>query len=133
MAVAIGRRLPLSQHGASEPDETVGRIPGPAPGRGHVASTTGGVSWQPPKPILYANDSREADEARALLERYGIDFEVRETRDPLISLRWKHLTYTDIFGITDFVMFAGRLLPELRKSSRGDQAVPGTRVPLRAP
>jgi hypothetical protein len=91
------------------------------------------MSWQPlPKPILYANDSKEADEAKALLERYEIDFEVRETREPLIALQWKHHTYTDIFGIADFIMFAGRLLPELRKGGRGDQAIPGTRVPLRA-
>jgi hypothetical protein len=69
------------------------------------------TSWQPPlpKPILYANDSREADEAKALLERYGIDFEVRETRDPLIALHWKHHPYTDICGIADFIIFAGRL------------------------
>jgi hypothetical protein len=93
-----------------------------------------GTSWQPPlpKPILYANDSKEADEAKALLERYNIDFEVRETREPLIALKWQHHTYTDIFGIADFIMFAGRLLPELRKGGRGDQAIPGTMVPLRA-
>jgi hypothetical protein len=80
----------------------------------------------------YANNSREADEAKALLDWYGIDFEVRETRDPLIALHWKHHTYTDIFGIADFIMFAGRLLPELRQGDRGDQAIPGTMVPLRS-
>lgn len=103
-------------------------------GRGSRGLATERTSWQPllPKPILYANDSREADEAEALLERYGIDFEVQETRDPLIALHWKHHTYTDIFGIADFIMFAGRLLPELRNRDPGDQAIPGTRVPLRS-
>ncbi len=90
------------------------------------------MSWQPllPKPILYTNDSTEAENAKALLEKYGIDFEVRETRDPLVVLHWNHLTYTDIFGIADFIMFAGRLLPELRKGDKGDDALPGTVVPL---
>lgn len=92
------------------------------------------ASWQPrlPKPVLYVNGSREAAEAKALLERYGIDFEIREAHDPLIALHWKHQTYTDIFGIADFIMFAGRLLPELRRGGRGDRAIPGTRVPLRS-
>jgi hypothetical protein len=78
------------------------------------------------------NGSREADDATALLERYGIDFEIRETHDPLIALHWKHHTYTDIFGIADFIMFAGRVLPELRKGGRGERAIPGTRVSLRS-
>jgi hypothetical protein len=115
-----------SRSSASDP------IPGSVPGQS--ASVPEGMSWQPPlpKPILYANNSKEADEAKALLDRYDIDFEVRETREPLIALQWKHHTYTDIFGIADFIMFAGRLLPELRKGARGGQAIPGTRVPLRA-
>jgi hypothetical protein len=119
--------------GASGLHQTSGPTPNFGTGPGQAASPAGGASWQPPLPIpiLYANDSREADEARALLERYGIDFEVRKTRDPLIALRWQHHTYTDIFGIADFIMFAGRLLPELRKGGPGDQAIPGTRVPLR--
>jgi hypothetical protein len=92
------------------------------------------TSWRPPlpKPILYANDSREAQEAKALLERHNIDFEVRETRDAHVSLHWNHHIYTDIFGVADFIMFAGRLLPEIRKGDRGDHAIPGTVVPLRS-
>jgi hypothetical protein len=77
------------------------------------------------------NGSREADAATALLDRYGIEFETRETRDPLIALRWKHHVYTDIFGVADFIMFAGRVIPELRTGGRDDHALPGTRVPLR--
>jgi hypothetical protein len=141
--VALERRQPSIMKGASRSPEAqrpaVGSgssAPDPIPGtvRGRSASAVEGTSWQPPlpKPILYANDSKEADEAKALLERYDIDFEVRKTREPLLALQWKHHTYTDIFGIADFIMFAGRLLPELRKGGRGDQAIPGTRVPLRA-
>jgi hypothetical protein len=90
------------------------------------------TSWRPPlpKPILYANDSREAQDAKALLDRHNIDFEVRATRDAHVSLHWNHRTYTDIFGVADFIMFAGRLLPEIRKGDRGDHAIPGTVVPL---
>jgi hypothetical protein len=118
---AVGSRSSASDHN-------------PGTVSGQSASATERTSWQPPlpKPILYANDSKEADEAKALLERYNIDFEVRETREPLIELKWQHHTYTDIFGIADFIMFAGRLLPDLRKGGRGDQAIPGTMVPLRA-
>jgi starvation-inducible DNA-binding protein len=107
----------------------------PGPGRSAPdAPAKERTSWQPPvpKPILYANDSRAADEAKALLERHGIDFEMRETRDAHVSLHWNRSIYTDIFGIADFIMFAGRLLPELRRGDRGDHAIPGTMVPLRS-
>jgi starvation-inducible DNA-binding protein len=124
---------------ATRSSETLERRPGLSGGpretlRHDDAPAKERPSWQPrrPKPILYANDSRETDEAKALLERYGIDFEVQETRDAHVSLRWNHSIYTDIFGIADFIMFAGRLLPEVRKGARGDQAVPGTMVPLRS-
>jgi hypothetical protein len=70
------------------------------PSAGRLAcprSSSGGTSARPcrgqpplPKPILHVNGSREADDATALLERYGIDFEIRETHDPLIALHWKH-------------------------------------------
>jgi hypothetical protein len=98
------------------------------------APTGDRTNWRPPlpKPILYANDSKEAQEAKALLDRHNIDFEVRETRDAHVSLQWNHRTYTDIFGVADFIMFAGRLLPEVRKGDGGDRAIPGTVVPLRS-
>jgi hypothetical protein len=98
------------------------------------APTLDRTSWRPPlpKPILYANDSREAREAKALLDRHNIDYEMRETLDAHVSLHWNDRTYTDIFGVADFIMFAGRLLPEVRKGDRGDLAIPGTVVPLRS-
>jgi hypothetical protein len=92
------------------------------------------MSWQPapPRPVLYINASPEAEEARALLEEYDIDFETRSTDGPAVTLRWNEQTFTDIFGIADFLAMAGRVVPALRKTGRRrrDEAPPGTRIPL---
>jgi hypothetical protein len=84
------------------------------------------------RPTLYLNGTRDARWAKALLEKYAIDFEVRHTADPLVCLHWNGTTYTDVFGIADFLMFAGRLsLPGTRTRDRtGDGELPGSRIRL---
>jgi hypothetical protein len=93
------------------------------------------VRWQPPppRPVLYVNASSEAEQARMLLEEYDIDFETRSTNGPAIELHWNGQTFTDIFGVADFLAMAGRVVPALRKTGRRrrDEAPPGTRIPLR--
>jgi len=90
--------------------------------------------WErpPPRPVLYANTSPEAEEARALLQRYDIDFDTRRTDGPAIELVWNGTTFTDLFGVADFLAMAGRAVPALRKTGRRrcDEASPGTRIPL---
>ena len=92
------------------------------------------MSWQPPppRPVLYVNASPEAEKARALLEKYDIDFETRSTDGLAVTLHWNGQTFTDIFGIADFLAMAGRVVPALRKTGRRrDEAPPGTMIPLR--
>jgi hypothetical protein len=75
------------------------------------------MSWTdpPPKPTLYRNRTKDARWAKGLLEKYAIDCKERHTSDPFVSLHWNGTTYTDPFGIADFLMFAGRLsLPGMR-------------------
>lgn len=87
---------------------------------------------QPAKPALYVNGTRAAEQAKALLDAYDIDFEIRHTSDPFVFLEWNGIRYTDLFGVADFLMFAGRLpIPGVRKGSRGDGALPGS--PIRLP
>jgi hypothetical protein len=92
------------------------------------------MSWTapPPKPTLFMNETRDASSAKGLLERYAIDFEERQTTDPLVSLRWNGMTYTDLFGIVDFLQFAGRLsLPGTGTRDRADGGeLPGSRIRL---
>ena len=74
-----------------------------------------------PKPTLYLNGTKDAHRAKGLLEKYAIDFEERHTPEPFVSLHWNGTTYTDLFGIADFLMFAGRLsLPGMRTRDRTD-------------
>jgi hypothetical protein len=49
-----------------------------------------------------------------------------------VSLHWNGTTYTDLFGIADFLMFAGRLsLPGMRTRDRTeDGELPGSRICL---
>jgi hypothetical protein len=93
------------------------------------------VRWQPPppRPVLYVNASSEAEQARMLLDEYDIDFETRSTNGPAIELHWNGQTFTDIFGVADFLAMAGRVVPALRKTGRRrrHEAPPGTRIPLR--
>ena len=86
----------------------------------------------PPKPTLYMNGTKDAHRAKRLLEQYGIDFVERHTPDPFVSLHWNGTTYTDLFGIADFLMFAGRLsLPRMRtRDGRDNGELPGSRIPL---
>src|SRR5437867_1270508 len=86
----------------------------------------------PPLPTLYVNGTKDARWAKGLLEKYAIDFEERHTPDPFVSLHWNGTTYTDLFGIADFLMFAGRLsLPGMRTPDRtDDRELPGSRIPL---
>jgi hypothetical protein len=88
----------------------------------------------PPKPVLYVSASPESERARALLEAYDIDFETRPAAGPSVSLYWNGETFTDIFGVADFLAMAGRVVPALRKTGRPrrDEATPGTRIPLAA-
>jgi hypothetical protein len=78
------------------------------------------------------NGTKDAHWAKGLLERYAIAFEERHTSDPFVSLHWNGTTYTDLFGIADFLMFAGRLsLPRMRTRDRpADGALPGSLIPL---
>jgi hypothetical protein len=91
-------------------------------------------AWEspPPKPVFYVNGSAEAEQGRRLLETYDIDFETRAADGPAIALQWNGETFTDIFGIADFLAMAGRAVPSLRKTRRArrDEAIPGTRIPL---
>ena len=92
------------------------------------------MSWADPhpKPTLYLNGTKDARWAKRLLEKYAIDFEERHTSDPFVSLHWNGTTYTDLFGIADFLMFAGRLsLPGMRTRDRtADGELPGSRICL---
>ena len=92
------------------------------------------MNWTdpPPKPTLYLNGTKDAHRAKGLLEKYAIDFEERHTPEPFVSLHWNGTTYTDLFGIADFLMFAGRLsLPGMRTRDRTDDGErPGSRIPL---
>jgi hypothetical protein len=92
------------------------------------------MNWTDPplKPTLYLNGTKDAHWAKDLLEKYAIDFEERHTPEPFVSLHWNGTTYTDLFGIADFLMFAGRLsLPGMRTRDRTDDgALPGSRIPL---
>jgi hypothetical protein len=92
------------------------------------------MSWTPPprRPILYVNETQDAQRAQALLERYDIDFEIRHTEGPVVSLYWNGTTYTDLFGVAEFLMFAGRLpIAGVRKGAqRGDGEPPGFRIRL---
>ena len=92
------------------------------------------MSWTdpPPKPTLGMNGTKDARWAKDLLEKYAIDFEQRHTSDPFVSLQWNGTTYTDLFGIADFLMFAGRLfLPGMRTRDRAeDGELPGSRIRL---
>jgi hypothetical protein len=85
-----------------------------------------------PQPTLYMNGTKEARWAKGLLEQYAIDLEERHTSDPLVCLHWNGTTYTDLFGIADFLMFAGRLsLPGMRTRDRTeDGELPGSRIRL---
>jgi hypothetical protein len=86
---------------------------------------------QPAKPVLYVNATRAAEPAKALLDAYDIDFEIRHTSEPFVFLEWNGIRYTDLPGVADF-LFAGRLpIPGVRKGSRGDGALPGS--PIRLP
>jgi hypothetical protein len=78
------------------------------------------------------NGTKDAHRAKRLLEQYGIDFVERRTPDPFVSLHWNGTTYTDLFGIADFLMFAGRLsLPGMRtRDQRDNGELPGSRIPL---
>ena len=92
------------------------------------------MSWTdpPPKPTLCMNGTTDARWAKDLLEKYAIDFEPRHTSDPFVSLHWNGTTYTDLLGIADFLMFAGRLaLPGMRTRDRAaDSELPGSRIRL---
>jgi hypothetical protein len=87
------------------------------------------MNWTdpPPKPTLSVNGTKDALWAKGPLERYAIDFEERHTPDPFVSLHWNGRTYTDLFGIADFLMFAGRLsLPGMRtRDGTDDGELPG--------
>ena len=86
-------------------------------------------SW----PILYVNQTRDAEKARAMLRAYDIDVEERPTTDPFVSLHWNGIVYTDVFGIADFLMFAGRLPIEGVRTgaARSDGKLPGSPISLR--
>lgn len=92
------------------------------------------MSWTDPplKPMLYMNGTTDAQRAKSLLERYGIDFVEHQTLDPSVSLHRNGTTYPDFFGIADFLTFAGRLsLPGMRKRARTENGeLPGSRIPL---
>ena len=62
----------------------------------------------PPKPTLYLNGTKDAHWAKGLL-RSMRSTSRSVTSDPFVSLHWNGTTYTDLFGIADFLMFAGGL------------------------
>jgi hypothetical protein len=85
------------------------------------------MNWTdpPPKPTLYLNGPKDAHWAKGLLEKYAIDFEARHTPEPFVSLHWNGTTYTGLFGIADFLMFAGRRTRD--RTNNGE--LPGSRIP----
>ena len=107
-----------------------------SPWRASEARTVPGpaMAWTDPpaRPMLHTNGTKDARWAKGLLEKYAIDFEERHTSDPFVSLRWNGTTYTDLFGIADFLMFAGRLsLRGMRTRDRTeDGELPGSRIGL---
>ena len=92
------------------------------------------MNWiDPPlRPTLYLNGTKDAHWAKGLFQKYAIDFEERHTSNPFVSLHWNGTTYTDLYGIADFLMFAGRLsLPGMRTRDRtADGELPGSRIRL---
>jgi hypothetical protein len=78
------------------------------------------------------NGTKDAHSAKGLLEKYAIDFEERDTSDPFVSLHWNETTYTDLYGIADFLMFAGRLslLGMRTRDKTEDGELPGSRIRL---
>jgi hypothetical protein len=106
-----------------------GDVPAPGATREHVAA----APWEapPPRPVLYLNRSPEAERARSMLDAYDIDYETQPVDAPAVTLHWNGETFTDIFGVADFLAVAGRAVPALRKTGRHrDEAIPGTRIPL---
>jgi hypothetical protein len=85
------------------------------------------------RPILYVNQTREAEKTRARLRAYDIDFQERPPTEPFVSLRWSGIVYTDVFRIADFLMFAGRLPIEGVRTGtkRSDGKLPGSPISLR--
>ena len=100
-----------------------------------MATEDSRARWEapPPRPVLHMNTSAEAEEARALLEAYDVDFETRRGNGPAVELEWNGQTFTDLFGVADFLAMAGRVVPSLRRTGRRrrDEASPGTWIPLR--
>lgn len=90
-------------------------------------------SSTPSRPILYVNQTRDAEKVRGMLRAYDIDFEERPTTEPFVSLHWNGIVYTDVFGIADFLMFAGRLPIEGVRTGaqRSDGKIPGSPISLR--
>jgi hypothetical protein len=77
------------------------------------------------RPILRSNRTEEAERLYALLDANDIDFEIREMRAPAVSLEWNGIVYQGVFGVTDFLMFVGRLpIPGIRKSDRAVDGQP---------
>ena len=78
------------------------------------------------------NGTKDARWAKNLLEKYAIDFEERYTPDPFVSLHWNGTTYTDLFGIADFLKCVGRLsLSGMRTRDRAENGeLPGSRIRL---
>jgi hypothetical protein len=50
-----------------------------------------------------------------------------------VALHWNGIVYTDVFGIADFLMFAGRLPIEGVRTGaqRSDGKLPGSPISLR--
>ena len=61
----------------------------------------------PSRPILYVNQTGDAEKVRGMLRAYDIDFEERPTTGPFVSLHWNGIVYTDVFGIADFLDVRG--------------------------
>lgn len=80
-----------------------------------------------PRPILYMNDTKEAEDAKELLEKYDIDFEERRTNDEIVWLEWGILKYHSILGIADFIMIPGSIVRQLKKkgAENNDTRLPG--------
>src|SRR5262245_35083443 len=77
------------------------------------------------KPVVCLNDTAEAERSRALLDANDIDYELRDTRAPSVSLEWNGIVYQGVFGVADFVMFVARLpIPGIRKSDRAVDGCP---------
>jgi hypothetical protein len=84
------------------------------------------------KPILHLGDGDEGQQMRAMLEEYGIDFQVDEAGAPRPSIEWNGIVYQGLYGLADFLTFVGRhSIPGIHRTEDAvDRKATGTRIEI---